>query len=106
MQGVDDENLPPAQREDGDQLYRIVVRAISMSAAIHEYNDLGGTNGVGNGVFNFNIDNEANTGGNRANVLIIRQTVLIPVRRLVWKPTKTVPWPPLQWFWHHRQRRM
>ena len=69
VQGVDDENLPLAQRQDGDQLYRIIVRAVNSSSDT-EYNALGGTNGVNSGVFNVNIDNEANTGGNRADVLI------------------------------------
>ncbi len=76
VQGVDDENLPPAQRMDGDQLYRVIVldRDLNtgnlagqpVNSSDPEYSGIAANTAV----FNVNLDNESNTGGNRADVLI------------------------------------
>ncbi|HEY0109963.1 MAG TPA: Calx-beta domain-containing protein, partial [Fibrella sp.] len=56
VQGVDDN---PALN-DGDQLFRVIVRAVNSNDP--EYNNLTSPNGVGTGVFGLNVDNEANPG--------------------------------------------
>ena len=68
VQGVDD------AAPDGDQLYRVMVIARNaqgnqvqaVNSSDLEYNGIGTLTAV----FNVNIDNEANPGGNRADVLI------------------------------------
>ena len=83
MQGVDD------ALQDGDQLYRIIVlepelanrkrRRSGRSSNDPEYNGIASNIAV----FNVNIDNEANPGGNRADVLI-NPTSGLPPTKVVW----------------------